>query len=206
MITKTTWSLLFICINLCAHTNVWEKERLLHFTPRGVIDGRARHRTMIPEEEYVNGHILISKSCKKLQDAGVDINLGSHGQLQGLGAHWELWMLAQGGMSNLQVLECATINGATYLGMDKEIGSIKEGKLADLLVLDKDPLRDIRNSESIKYTMVNGRLYDADTMNEIGNRPRKRLPFFFEEPGSGNAWPLNLTTESFMHSGCACGK
>ncbi|HRF42528.1 MAG TPA: amidohydrolase family protein, partial [Saprospiraceae bacterium] len=129
------------------HTNVWEKERLLRFTPRAVIDSRARHRTMAPEEEYKNGHILTSQSCKKLQDAGVNINLGAHGQLQGLGAHWELWMLQQGGMSNMQALRSATLNGAVYLGMDKEIGSIETGKLADLLVLDKNPLENIRNSE-----------------------------------------------------------
>ncbi|MCB0568877.1 MAG: amidohydrolase family protein, partial [Phaeodactylibacter sp.] len=186
------------------HTNVWEKERLLHFTPRSIIDARARHRTMAPEEEYENGHILTSRSLKKLQDAGVDINLGSHGQLQGLGAHWELWMLQQGGMSNLQALRCATINGASYLGMDTQIGSLKAGKLADLLVLDKNPLEDIRNSESIRYTMVNGRLYDADTMNEIGNYDKKRHKFFFEQPGSGNAWPLLTDGQGIMPTQCAC--
>jgi imidazolonepropionase-like amidohydrolase len=184
------------------HTNVWEKTRLLRFTPRAIIDSRSRHRTMAPEEEYRNGHILTSQSCKKLQDAGVNINLGAHGQLQGLGAHWELWMLQQGGMTNLQALRSATLNGAAYLGMDKEIGSIEAGKLADLLVLDKNPLQDIRNTESIRYTMVNGRLYDAENMNEVGNYQRQRLPFFFEQEGSGNAWPMY--GDSFLHSGCSC--
>jgi imidazolonepropionase-like amidohydrolase/Tol biopolymer transport system component len=187
------------------HTNVWEKERLLRFTPRAILDSRARHRTMAPEEEYVNGHILTSQSCKKLQDAGVNINLGAHGQLQGLGAHWELWMFQQGGMSNMQSLRSATINGAVYLGMDKEIGSIEAGKLADLLVLDRNPLENIRNSEYIRYTMLNGRLYDAETMNEVGNYNRKRIPFFFEQEGSGNAWPMYGEGQGFMHSGCQCG-
>ena len=185
-------------------TNVWEKERLLNFTPRPLVDSRSRHRTMIPDEEYENGHILVSQSCTKLQNAGVNINLGSHGQLQGLGAHWELWMLAQGGMSNLQALRAATINGAKYLGMEKEIGSLKAGKLADLINLDKDPLADIQNSESVKYTMINGRLYDAATMNEIGNYDKKRTPFYWQLPGSGNAYPLDAATNSFMHSGCSC--
>ena len=184
------------------HTNVWEKTRLLRFTPRAIIDSRSRHRTMAPEEEYRNGHILTSQSCTKLQNAGVNINLGAHGQLQGLGAHWELWMLQQGGMTNLQALRSATLNGAAYLGMDKEIGSIEAGKLADLLVLDKNPLQDIRNTESIRYTMVNGRLYDAENMNELGNYKRQRLPFFFEQEGSGNAWPMY--GDSFLHSGCSC--
>ena len=101
---------------------------------------------MIPEEEYKNGFILVSQSCKKLADAGVKINLGAHGQLNGLGAHWELWMLQMGGMNNMQALRCATINGAEYIGMDKEIGSLEKGKLADLIVLDKNPLEDIKNS------------------------------------------------------------
>ncbi len=186
------------------HTNVWEKERLLSFTPRAVVDSRARHRTMIPDEEYENGHILTSRSLAKLQQAGVDINLGAHGQLQGLGAHWELWMLQQGGMSNHQALKCATINGADYLGMSHQIGSLEPGKLADLIVLDANPLEDIRNSEQVRYTMVNGRLYDAATMNEVGNYDRKRKPFFFEQKGSGNAWPMLGNGQSLMPTQCAC--
>jgi len=184
------------------HTNVWEKERLLNFTPRGIIDSRSRHRVMLPEEEYVNGHILTSKSLNKLQSAGVDVNLGAHGQLQGLGAHWELWMLQQGGMSNHQALKCATINGANYLGMDHQLGSIKTGKLADLIVIDGNPLQDIRVTENVVYTMVNGRLYDAATMNEIGNRDKKRTMFYFEQEGSGNAYPYYLETNSHMMPMC----
>lgn len=186
------------------HTNVWEKERLLSFTPRPVVDARARHRTMVPDEEYENGHILTSRSLKKLQDAGVNINLGAHGQLQGLGAHWELWMLQQGGMSEHQSLKCATINGAQYLGMDSQIGSLKAGKLADLIVLDANPLENIQNSEQVRYTMVNGRLYDAASMNEIGNYDRKRSKFYFELEGSGNAWPTMTDGNTFMPTQCAC--
>jgi imidazolonepropionase-like amidohydrolase/Tol biopolymer transport system component len=186
------------------HTNVWEKERLLRFTPRAVVDSRSRHRTMIPEEEYENGHILTSRSCKKLQDAGVNINLGAHGQLQGLGAHWELWMLAQGGMSPLEAIRAATWNGAVYLGMEKEIGSLKPGKLADLIVIDGNPLKNIYDTEKILYTMVNGRLFDAEHMNETGTLERKRGKFYFEQPGSGNAWPLISGVKSYMIQGCAC--
>ncbi|UII26849.1 hypothetical protein LVD15_26750 [Fulvivirga maritima] len=72
--------------------NVWEDEKLLTFYPRGIIDSRSRHRIMAPEEEYQNGHILVSETCKALADHGVKVNLGAHGQLHGLGAHWELWM------------------------------------------------------------------------------------------------------------------
>lgn len=187
------------------NTNVWEDERLLAYTPRAIIDSRSRHRTMVPEEEYKNGHILVSESCNKLQNAGVNINLGSHGQIQGIGAHWELWMLQQGGMSNLQALKAATINGAEYLGMKNQLGSIKKGKLADLIILDKNPLENIQNTNSVVYTMVNGRLYDAATMNEVGNQTNERTSFYWEMEGSGNAYPpLIEGTNIFMSSGCSC--
>jgi len=185
-------------------TNVWEKERLLSFTPRAVVDSRSRHRTMIPNEEYENGHILTSKSCKKLNDNGVNMCLGSHGQLQGLGAHWELWMLHQGGMSNLQALRAATMNGAKYIGMDAEIGSLETGKLADLIVLDKNPLDDIQNTEFVRYTMVNGRLYDAATMNEIGNRDLPRGKFYWEQNKYSSNFPYHQLTRSFMRPTCGC--
>ncbi|MEO7291485.1 MAG: amidohydrolase family protein, partial [Ginsengibacter sp.] len=162
------------------HTNVWEKERLLRFTPRSVIDPRSRNRTMIPEEEYENGHILVSKSLKKLNDAGVKINMGAHGQIQGIGAHWEIWMMQQGGMTNMEALKTATINAAQSLGLDDWIGSLQVGKLADLIVMDKNPLENILNTESIKYIMVNGRLYDAERMNEEGNYNKPRGKFFWE--------------------------
>jgi imidazolonepropionase-like amidohydrolase len=186
------------------NTNVWEKERLLTFTPRPIIDSRSRHRTMAPQEDYDNGHILTSQSCKKLQDAGVNINLGAHGQIQGLGAHWELWMLGQGGMTNMQALRSATMNGAEYLGMDKEIGSIKEGKLADIIVIDGDPSKNLSDSENVVYTIINGRLYNAATMNEVGNNPAKRSKFYWEMEGSGNAYPFFIETNSFMEAQCAC--
>ncbi|CAL2108698.1 TolB protein [Tenacibaculum sp. 190524A02b] len=185
-------------------TNVWENKTLLKYTPRYVVDSRARHRIMIPDEEYENGHILVSKSVNALAKEGVKINLGAHGQLQGLGAHWELWMLQQGGMSNHEALKAATINGAYYIGVDKELGSLKEGKLADLIVLDKNPLEDIKNSNSVKYTMVNGRLYDVQTMNEIGNRNLKRTKFYWENNQFNQNVPLNYQTNSFLHATCSC--
>ncbi len=183
---------------------VWENEKLLKYTPRGLVDSRSRHRTMVPDEEYENGHILVSKDAKKLTDAGIKVNLGAHGQLQGLGAHWELWLLHQGGMSNLEALRAATLNGAEYIGAGDEIGSLKVGKLADLIVMDKNPLDDIRNTETVKYTMVNGRLFDTDSMNEIGNTAETRSKFFWENNKYNQAFPWHEASQSFSTPGCGC--
>jgi Tol biopolymer transport system component/imidazolonepropionase-like amidohydrolase len=163
-------------------TNVWEDARLLSFVPRRVIDARSRRRTMIPDDEM--NHFNNARLAKTLNDAGVSVQLGAHGQREGLGAHWELWMFGQGGMSPLQALRAATLSGARYLGMDKDIGSLEPGKLADLIVLDANPLENLRNSESVRYTIVNGRVFDSATINELGNHPHTRKPFYFEVPGN----------------------
>jgi imidazolonepropionase-like amidohydrolase len=182
--------------------NVWENEKLGTFIPRGVIDSRSRHRVMVPQEEYENGHILVSETAKALSDAGVKVNMGAHGQLQGLGAHWETWMMAQGGMSNLEALKTATINAAEYIGAGNDIGSLEKGKLADLLILDKNPLEHIENTSSISMVMINGRLYDTETMNEIGNHPKDRLPFWWEDNNYNQAFPWHQETHSFIEGGC----
>jgi len=132
------------------------------------------------DEIYDIGFRSVSRSVKKLDDAGVLINAGSHGQVSGLAEHWEMWLLSEGGMSNQHVLRTATINGARTLGFDKQIGSLEVGKLADLIVLDKNPLENIHNTNTVRYTMVNGRLYDSYTDNEIGNYNRPRGKFYWE--------------------------
>jgi imidazolonepropionase-like amidohydrolase len=169
------------------HMDAWRHEKLLNFTPRMVIDPASRRRPMAPEEDY---NVLRSASiCKSLVEAGVSVQLGAHGQLAGLGSQWELWLLAQSGMRPIDALKCATLNGAKYLGLDRDIGSLEGGKLADVLVLDKDPLQDIHNSDSVRFTILNGRVYDSMTMNELAPRKRERRPFFFERLNAslGNA-------------------
>ncbi|MBK7140753.1 MAG: PD40 domain-containing protein [bacterium] len=155
------------------HDNVWENERLAHFTPRSVLDPRSRRRPMAPESEY--HHFAAAKTATDILRRGGIVELGAHGQLQGLGAHWELWMLQQGGMTNHEALRCATWMGAKAIGLDHKLGSIQPGMLADLIVIDGDPLTDIRQSENILYTMINGRLYDAKTLEQI-EPIRKPLP------------------------------
>ncbi len=161
------------------HTNVWENERLRRFVPPYLIEARSRRRVMAPLEEY--NHIALARGAKELLDVGVSVQLGAHGQREGLAAHWELWMLVQGGMTPLEALRAGTLNGARYLGLDADLGSLVVGKLADLVVLDENPLDDIKHSESVRYTMVNGRLFDAHTMDQIGNHPEKRKKPFWED-------------------------
>ncbi|MFM2286304.1 MAG: hypothetical protein RLZZ543_1801, partial [Bacteroidota bacterium] len=185
---------------------VWENARLLNFTPRALIDSRARYRTAVPEEEYDNGHIQIARSCKKLADAGVKVNLGAHGQIQGIGAHWELKMLASGGMSNYQALKCATLNGAYYIGMEKDLGTLETGKLADFVVLDSNPLDDINNIGSIRYTVANGNAFDAMTMQSIHNMQARRLPFYFEQLYGNNDFQWHDETHGFHNHTCGCRK
>jgi len=142
--------------------------------------------------------------CKALTDVGVKVNLGAHGQLQGLGAHWELWMLQQGGMTNMEALRAATLNGAEYIGAGNDIGSLEVGKLADLIVLDKNPLDNIKNTESVFYTMINGRLYDTETMNEIGNHESTRGKFYWENNKYNIAFPWHEESQSFTRETCGC--
>lgn len=177
-------------------SEVWKNEHLLTFTPPAIVDARSRRRTTSEYGDY--GHIDAAKATKQIADGGTKVNLGAHGQLQGLGAHWELWMLSQGGFTPMQALRCATINGAAYLGMDKEIGSLEAGKLADLVVLNQNPLEDIRTSDNIKYVMANGRLYDSDSMNETGNTEKPRLRFWWQL-GRGEMMNLPVgNTETYL--------
>lgn len=151
------------------HDEVWKNERLRRFTPDAVLDSRARRRQMAADDDYQ--YLDVSRAVKAYADKGGRVQIGAHGQLHGLAAHWEIWMLQQGGMSNHDALRAATVNGALYLGLDGDLGTVAAGKLADLLVLDRNPLENIRNSTSIRYVMINGRLFDASTMAQLGNHP-----------------------------------
>jgi imidazolonepropionase-like amidohydrolase len=151
--------------------NPHDDMKLRRFTPHSVIDGvtRRRGQWFLPEEYVFEEHGV---ALKEVIEAGGRVGVGSHGQLQGLGYHWELWLIASGGMSNHDALRAATILGAEGIGLDVDLGSLEPGKLADLIVLDANPLDDLRNTNKIRYVMKNGRLYEGDTLNEVWPRQR----------------------------------
>ena len=137
------------------------------------------------KEEYAMWQHAVD--IKQTVEAGGKIGVGSHGQLQGLGMHWEMWLLQSGGLSTHEVLRSATIVGAEAIGLGSEVGSMEVGKFADLIVLDKNPLENIRNTNSVSLVMVNGRLYDANSLDEV--YPRKRAlpvqPWAYAVPKAG---------------------
>ena len=170
-----------------ARTDVWKHPILSRYVPRTVLEPRSVRRMTAPEEDF--NVLKVARTATELQRAGVAVNIGAHGQREGLAAHWEMWTLALGGMTTMEAIRSATINGAKYLGMDKDIGSLEVGKLADLAIIDGDVLADIRKSDRLTHVMVNGRLYESATMNEVGATPKARKPFFFEGAG-GSVVPV----------------
>jgi Tol biopolymer transport system component/imidazolonepropionase-like amidohydrolase len=148
--------------------------KLRRWVPWELLDGMVRRRPQwfLPEEY---GHSLIAKGVADVVRAGGRAGLGSHGQLQGLGAHWETWNLASGGLTPHETLQVITMHSAEAIGLQQDVGSIETGKLADLIVLDRNPLENIKNTNSIRYVMKNGELYEGDTLNMVWPQ-QKPLP------------------------------
>ena len=154
-------------------TDVHGDRKMRRFTPHKDLDGTVLRRPWFHEQEY--SFPLAAKVLADIVAAGGRIGLGGHGQRQGIQDHWELWAIASGGMPTSEVLKVGTIYGAEGIGMGRDLGSLEKGKLADLLVLDKNPLDNIRNTTSIRYVMKNGELYEADTLDQVWPQ-QKKLP------------------------------
>ncbi len=161
-----------------AYSEVWKHPLLTRFVPRTILQPRSVRRPIAPETDY--GVFDTARAATALQRSGVNVNLGAHGQREGLAAHWELWSLYKGGMTPLEALRVGTINGAKYLGLERDIGSLEVGKLADLVLIDGDVLQNFLQSDRVTHVMQNGRLFESQSMNQILPPAKPRMPFFFE--------------------------
>jgi hypothetical protein len=136
--------------------NPLDDERLRRHTPHRELDAQLWRLplSVTPDDWRFRS---TAADAARLAREGVHVTLGAHGELQGLGAHWELWALGgPGAMTPLEALRAATIEGARYLGLDRELGTVEVGKLADLVILDADPLADLHHSTDIHAVVKNG--------------------------------------------------
>ncbi len=164
--------------------DVFDHPLMIHTPPRQLLADNAR-RTKAPEWAFVDDDA--AREARKLAQRGVKVAIGAHGQQAGIGAHWEIWSFARGGMSAVEALKTATIAPAQSLGMDKDIGSLEVGKLADLLILSADPTANIRDTDKIESVMLGARLYDAKTLNEVATGTSRRRAYWWEAEAPGNA-------------------
>ena len=147
------------------------EQKVQRFWPESYIELRTGSSQWHPDDQYA--FPKFAAEAAKVAAAGGRIAVGSHGNLQGIGYHFEMWGLATGGMPAHEILRSATMVGAQAIGHAQDLGSIEPGKLADLQVLDANPLENIRNTNTVRYVMKNGRLYDAATLDEVWPRQRK---------------------------------
>ncbi len=161
--------------------DVWRHPLLSRFVPPHVLEPRAVRRIMAPDSDY-QPVIDSAANAAALARRGIPVSIGAHGQREGLAAHWEMWTFVLGGMSPLEALRSATTEPARYLGLDQDLGSIEAGKLADLVVLNGDPLADIRVTDNIEWVIQNGRIFRADTLaEEVTGRRALNPPYWADE-------------------------
>ena len=159
-------------------SNVWEHPILTKFVPPHILQPASVRRITAPDSDF--HHLKSANTARMLSEEGVMVSIGAHGQREGLASHWEIWSFVQGGMSPIEALQAATITPARALGYDADLGSLEEGKLADLVIIDADLPAEIFSSDQVDQVMLNGRLYDSKTLNEVVTGERKTRPFYWQ--------------------------
>lgn len=146
--------------------NVHDDKKMQFFYPHNRLDELTRRKSgWAMDEEFTFKHV--ANDVANIQRAGGLVGMGGHGELQGLGYHWELWAHNMGGMKPVEVLRAATIDGAKIIGVEQDLGSIEPGKVADMVILDKNPLENIRNTTAIYRVMKDGFLFDDDNLTQV---------------------------------------
>jgi imidazolonepropionase-like amidohydrolase len=165
---------------------VHDDPKVRRFYPHDFVDSVTRKGRWYRQDEY--RYPQIAASAGRIIDAGGRVCVGSHGNFLGLGFHWAMWALRSGGISNFEILRSATLRGAEAIGYAQDLGSIEPGKLADLVVLRKDPLADIRNALTIRYVMKNGELFEGDTLDQIWPQQKALPPLWWwnDEPSKSH--------------------
>ena len=155
--------------------------KLRRFTPLPFLAARTLRRVWFHEREY--SFPQVAANAAKIIRAGGRVGVGGHGQLQGLGYHWELWALASGGLTPTEALTAATRHGAEIIGVAQDIGTVETGKLADLVVLNSDPMDNIRNTADLALVVKGGEVFEADTLNQIWPERKPLPPQWWQEQG-----------------------
>ena len=156
---------------------VHDDVKLNRFMPHNVVDAKSKRRPWFRKDEHAFPRM--AAQAAKILRAGGNVGIGSHGQLQGLGYHWEMWALQSGGMTPMETLRVATIGSAKIIGRETEVGSIEPGKFADMVILDKNPLENIRNTNTIRYVMKNGEMFEGDTLRQVWPVMRSLEPLWW---------------------------
>jgi hypothetical protein len=160
-------------------SDVWKDPKQRLWFPWRMLVPQTRIRWTRPETDY--SFPLIAQAMADIIAEGGYGAVGSHGEHHGIAPHWEVWMGATA-LGNMGALEVASMHGAHFLGADKDLGSIEVGKLADLMVLNSNPLDNIRNTTDAQYVMKGGRLYDAMSLDEVWPRQKKFGPYYWVNP------------------------
>ena len=142
-----------------------EDEKFLRFAPEEWVARNLRRRSvLVSDDDWFFQEV--AQAAAELQDEGVPVLTGAHGQVQGMGVHWEMWALGES-MGPLNALRTATLDAAWYIGVEQDLGSIEVGKLADMVLIDGNPLEDLRQSVEIVEVMQGGTRFNAETLDRL---------------------------------------